>query len=170
MSWINCLFAIVENKQRSDSMRALPVQILALRVLAAILPRGKLHEAQIVQILDRFFSLVGHLALMCQLDGSPYIDKDLLQKIRNGKETRVASTAPHSSTIIEESVGLLRTLYTIPEWAAKMNDYMCLKLSLVNEIVVEIPMLQMQLPIERDNYVGKEAKVRNREILNCGDC
>ena len=35
-------------------------------------------------------------------------------------------------------------------WSQKINEYMCLKLSLVNEIVAEIPLLQMQLPNETD--------------------
>ena len=86
--------------------------------------------------------------------------------------TRVALTASPSSTIVEECIAILRKLHQqqqqqralqqqpappigsgtnyIGGWGQKINEYMCLKLSLVNEIVAEIPLLQMQLPNETD--------------------
>ena len=53
-------------------------------------------------------------------------------------------------------------------WSRKINEYMCLKLSLVNEIVAEIPLLQMQLPNETDgltsspsveNFIGQQSSI-----------
>ena len=42
-------------------------------------------------------------------------------------------------------------LYFFLEWSVKLNDFICLKLSLIHEIVAEIPILQMQLvPEDRE--------------------
>ena len=88
---------------------------------------------------------------MCRIDGSHFGDQGLLQKVRKGRGTRVALTAPHSSTIVNELIHLLRTLHSIPEWSSKINDFISLKLSLIHEIVAEIPILQMQLvPEDRE--------------------
>ena len=57
----------------------------------------------------------------------------------------MALTAAHSSTLVEECIRVLRKLHSIHDWTNKINDYVCLKLSLVSEIVAEIPILQMQL-------------------------
>ena len=88
---------------------------------------------------------------MCRIDGSHFGDQGLLQKVRKGRGTRVALTSPHSSTIVEELIALLRTLHSLPDWSAKINEYISLKLSLIHEIVAEIPILQMQLlPEDRE--------------------
>ena len=96
---------------------------------------------------------------MCRVDGSHYGDQGLLQKVRKGRGTRVALTAAHSSTVAEECIRVVRKLHSTAEWGGKINDYACLKLSLVNEIVAEIPILQMQL----------EGSGRNREAASTAD-
>ena len=91
---------------------------------------------------------------MCRVDGSHFGDQGLLQKVRRGRGTRVALTASHSSTIAEECVALLRGLHAaLPEWTARINEYACLKLSLVSEIVAEIPLLQMMQQLDDDGGV-----------------
>ena len=80
---------------------------------------------------------------MCRIDGSHFGDQGLLQKVRKGRGTRVALTAPHSSTIVNELIHLLRILHSLGDWSNKINDYICLKLSLIHEIVAEIPILQV---------------------------
>ena len=60
------------------------------------------------------------------------------------------------STVAEECIRVVRKLHSTAEWSGKINDYACLKLSLVNEIVAEIPILQMQL----------EGSGRNREAAS----
>ena len=84
----------------------------------------------------------------------------------------MALTSPPSSTIVSELIHLLRVLHSNPglfvyifyhqlfvfinlfifsEWSVKLNDFICLKLSLIHEIVAEIPILQMQLvPEDRE--------------------
>ena len=59
----------------------------------------------------RLFNLLGFTALMCKTDGSHYGDQGLLQKVKKGKGTRVSLSAPHSSTMAEECIKLLRTLH-----------------------------------------------------------
>ena len=160
-AWIEKLFQIVEgisspygtSHATYTSGEELSTQILALRLLTATLPKCKLSDAQLIQIQERLFHIIGHSALMCRVDGSHYGDQGLLQKVRKGRGTRVALTASQSSTIVQECICLLRTLNESQRWSTKINEYICLKLSLINEIVSEIPILQMQLPDEQiDNY------------------
>ena len=55
-------------------------------------------------------------------------------------------SAPHSSTIVEETIKLLRTLHRAGGgWNARINEFICLKMAFVNEIITEIPILQMQM-------------------------
>ena len=158
-AWVDLLFRIAEGGH--DDRRALgssssfsasasssvasnlPTQIMSLRLLASILPQCSREEPTRIQ--ERLFRLLGHSALMCRVDGSHYGDQGLLQKVRKGRGTRVALTAAHSSTVAEECIRVVRKLHSTAEWGGKINDYACLKLSLVSEIVAEIPILQMQL-------------------------
>lgn len=157
--WINLLFTIIEAKD-PKIISNLPTQILALRLLRQILPRSDLDQGQIAQIQERLFLLVGHSALMCRVDGSHYGDQGLLQKVKKGRGTRVALTASHSSSIVEECILLLRTLHNLSDWTNKINEYVCLKLSLVNEIVAEIPILQMQLDEkEVENFTLQQSSI-----------
>ena len=145
-SWVGLLFRIAEGRDVGSStiVSNLPTQIMSLRLLASILPQCSREEP--TQIQERLFRLLGHSALMCRVvDGSHYGDQGLLQKVRKGRGTRVALTAAHSSTVAEECIRVVRKLHSTAEWSGKVNDYACLKLSLVNEIVAEIPILQMQL-------------------------
>jgi hypothetical protein len=66
-----------------------------------------------------------------RMDGSHFGDQGLLQKVRKGRGTRVALTASPSSSVVEECVRLLRTLHSMNAWSNKINEYICLKLSLV---------------------------------------
>ncbi|XP_040568701.2 LOW QUALITY PROTEIN: E3 ubiquitin-protein ligase HERC2-like [Lepeophtheirus salmonis] len=157
-SWIELLFTIVEssNKFRKN----LPTQIQALRLLKIILPHSSLDSESQANVQERLFRLLGHCALMCRVDGSYFGDQGLLQKIEKGRGTRVALTASHSSTIVEEAISLLRVLHGLPEWSNKINDYICLKLSLVHEIVSEIPILQMQLDeSEQDKFTLQQSAI-----------
>ena len=165
-AWINLLFTIVENRGFQENL--LNTQILALRLLAATLPDCQVSLAQSTLIQERLFRLIGFSTLMCRTDGSHYGDQGLLQKVRKGRGTRVALTATASSSIVEECIGILRRLHSSSKWNSKINEYMCLKLSLVNEIVAEIPLLQMQLPNETDicpsgnsdsNFISQQSSI-----------
>lgn len=83
--------------------------MLTLRLMTAVLPHSP--PAPRPQLVNRLFQLLGHTALMCRTDGSHYGDQGLLQKVRRGRGTRVALSATHSSTIVEECIKLLRTLH-----------------------------------------------------------
>lgn len=152
--WVGMLLQMIEAKghlNNEDGPADLSTQILALRLLCTSLPPSKMTLIQMTHIQERLFKLLGHTALMCRIDGSHFGDQGLLQKVRKGRGTRVALTAPHSSTIVDELINLLRTLHSLPEWSSKINEYICLKLSLIHEIVAEIPILQMQLlPEDRE--------------------
>jgi hypothetical protein len=84
-------------------------------------------------------------------------------KVRRGRGTRVALSAPHSSTLVEETLLLLRSLHRLPAWSSRINALISLKLSHVREIITEIPILQMmhhQLGEETgENFTGQQSAV-----------
>ena len=84
----------------------------------------------------------------------------MLQKVKKGRGTRVSLTASHSSTIAEEAIKLLRVLHRLPAWNKKINEFVCLKMSLVNEIISEIAILQMQLQEgDGENFTAQQSAI-----------
>jgi E3 ubiquitin-protein ligase HERC2 len=156
-AWLQLYAAVVE--AGDDASTSLQTQVLTLRLMAAVLPHCP--PGPRPQLVGRLFQLLGHTALMCRTDGSHYGDQGLLQKVRRGRGTRVALSATHSSTIVEECIQLLRTLHRLPAWNSRINEYICLKMSFVNEIITEIPILQMQLADGDDgeNFTGQQSSI-----------
>ena len=69
--------------------------------------------------------------MSCQLSKNDNsLLQGLLQKVKKGRGTRVSLTASHSSTIAEETIKLLRVLHRLPAWNKKINEFVCLKMSL----------------------------------------
>ena len=69
--------------------------------------------------------------MSCQLSNNDNsLLQGLLQKVKKGRGTRVSLTASHSSTIAEETIKLLRVLHRLPAWNKKINEFVCLKMSL----------------------------------------
>ena len=158
-AWINLFLNIVECKESSLESN-LQTQVLIFRLMGSVLPHCPETVVEKHNLICRLFNLVGHTALMCRTDGSHYGDQGLLQKVKKGRGTRVSLSAPHSSTIVEECVRLLRTLHRIPTWNTKINEYICLKMSFVNEIITEIPILQMQLNEgDGENFTAQQSSV-----------
>ena len=161
-AWIQMFFNIVESHESSLESN-LQTQVLVLRLMGSVLPHCPDTVLERYGLIPRLFNLLGHTALMCRTDGSHYGDQGLLQKVRKGRGTRVSLSAPHSSTIVEECVKLLRSLHRIPAWNSRINEYICLKMSFVNEIITEIPILQMQLN-EGD---GENFTAQQSSIISC---
>ena len=158
-AWLSLLFTIVEDTD-SGLDCSLPTQVMALRLMTSILPRCPESVVARCGLLERLFSLLGHTALMCRTDGSHYGDQGLLQKVKKGRGTRVSLTASHSSTIAEETIKLLRVLHRLPAWNKKINEFICLKMSLVNEIISEIAILQMQLQEgDGENFTAQQSAI-----------
>ena len=71
-------------------------------------------------------------------------------------------TASHSSTVAEETIKLLRGLHRLPAWNKQINEFVCLKMSLVQEIVSEIAGLQMQLDQDGEaveNFTAQQSAI-----------
>ena len=69
-------------------------------------------------------------------------------------------TASHSSTIAEECIKLLRLLHRLPAWNKKINEFICLKMSLLNEIISEIAGLQMTLQEgDGENFTAQQSAI-----------
>ena len=159
-AWLQLLFSVVEDSPEAGLECGLPTQVLALRLLTSVVPHCPDPVAARCSLLERLFSVLGHTALMCRTDGSHYGDQGLLQKVRRGRGTRVALTASHSSTIAEECIKVLRVMHRLPAWNKKINEFICLKMSLVNEIISEIAILQMQLQDgDGENFTAQQAAI-----------
>lgn len=85
-------------------------------------------------------------------------NKKFCFKVKKGRGTRVALTASHSSIIVEECVQLLRALHNLQDWTLKINESACLKLSLVHEIVAEIPTLPIQ-DKEHEDFLAQQSSI-----------
>ena len=96
----------------------------------------------------------------------------MLQKVKKGRGTRVSLTASHSSTIAEETIKLLRVLHRLPAWNKRINEFICLKMSLVNEIISEIAILQMQLQEgDGENFTAQQsAIISSLSLIGGFDC
>ena len=161
-AWLQLYAGIVEAGDEAATASSLQTQVLTLRLMAAVLPYCL--PGPRPQLVGRLFQLLGHTALMCRTDGSHYGDQGLLQKVRRGRGTRVALSATHSSTIVEECIKLLRSLHRLPAWNSRINEYICLKMSFVNEIITEIPILQMQLT---DGDEGENFTCQQSSVISC---
>ena len=54
----------------------------------------------------------------------------------------------------------LQTFNRVPAWTSRINEYICLKMSFVNEIITEIPILQMQLNEgDGENFTAQQASI-----------
>jgi len=161
-AWINLFFSILESHESSLESN-LQTQVLVLRLMGVVLPECPDSTIEKHNLANRLFNLLGHTALMCRTDGTHYGDQGLLQKVKKGRGTRVSLSAPHSSTIVEEAVKLLRTLHRVPGWNARINEFICVKMNFVNEIITEIPILQLLQQEEEgdssDNYTGQQASI-----------
>ena len=79
-AWLQLAFSLVETGDTGRDS-SLPTQLLALRLLATVLPHCPLATALQCRLHERLFTVLGHTALMCRTDGSHYGDQGLLQKV-----------------------------------------------------------------------------------------
>jgi len=65
-------YRIIEVKENASEVSN---QILALRLLTTTLPQSNLPPDQQTAVQSRLFGLIGHTALMCNIDGTHYGDQ-----------------------------------------------------------------------------------------------
>ena len=144
------------------SCEPLCLQILALRLLQAVLPSwDKTERSQDMKFLvEKLFNFLGSLLSTCSSDlpllrGTAmdqalrgisdicvveYVFKNLITStdgsMRRRKSRPQASlTATHSSTLAEEIVTVLRTLHSLGQWNSLINDYINTQLSSIRDVM-----------------------------------
>lgn len=139
------------------------VQILALRLLQAVLPSwDKTERSQDMKFLvEKLFNFLGILLSTCSSD-LPLLRGTVLNhtraltenvmfifyvllncyflctegSLRRRKSRPQASlTATHSSTLAEEIVSVLRTLHFLGQWNSMINDYINTQLSSIGDVM-----------------------------------
>ncbi|CAG7818352.1 unnamed protein product [Allacma fusca] len=131
-AWINMCLELVEGAEESGI--DLPKQILILRVLSSVLPSscGLDYNAK-VTLLDRVAKVIGSRILMAIKDPS-IENEEFLQKQDQFLKLTVPMTAPHSSTVVEECITLIRTLHSLRGWHSIINSFLYSKVLQLSQI------------------------------------
>ncbi|XP_071200551.1 putative HERC2-like protein 3 [Salvelinus alpinus] len=110
------------------------LQILALRLLQAVLPSwDKVERSQDMKFLvEKLFGFLGCLLRSCSSD-LPLLREGSLR--RRKSRPQASLTASHSSTLAEEIVSVLRTLHSLGQWNALLNDYINCQLSCIGDVM-----------------------------------
>ncbi|KAL1023407.1 hypothetical protein UPYG_G00040470 [Umbra pygmaea] len=132
-AWIGLLIRIVEGQQSFNAV-TLQKQILALRLLQAVLPSwDKMERSQDMKFLvEKLFGFLGSLLSTCSSD-LPLLREGSLR--RRKSRPQASLTATHSSTLAEEIVAVLRTLHSLGQWNGLINDYINSQLSCIGEVM-----------------------------------
>ncbi|XP_061894415.1 E3 ubiquitin-protein ligase HERC2-like [Entelurus aequoreus] len=132
-AWIGLLVRIVEGNHSFNAL-TLQRQILALRLLQAVLPSwDKLERCQDMRFLvEKLFGFLGSLLSTCSSD-LPLLREGSLR--RRKCRPQASLTATHSSTLAEEMVSVLRTLHSLSQWNALINDYINAQLSSIGDVM-----------------------------------
>ncbi|XP_068082847.1 E3 ubiquitin-protein ligase HERC2 [Anabrus simplex] len=156
-TWVNLLLSMVGGQDNSISV-TLPKQILALRLLQAILPAWDVPPAERLTLLEKLFQLLGMMALVCPLD-APGQQADGSHTVKPELQ-RVSLTASHSSTVAEECISLLRSLHALPGWNQALNHILASKLSVAGELLTDGPLFRIQVnDTESEQYLNIQASV-----------
>ncbi|XP_041055229.1 E3 ubiquitin-protein ligase HERC2 isoform X4 [Carcharodon carcharias] len=133
--WISLLTRIVEGQQSFTAV-SLQRQILALRLLQAVLPSWDRDERSkdMKFLVEKLFVFLGSLLSTCSSD-LPLLRDGMLR--RRKTRPQASLTATHSSTLAEEIVALLRTLHSLNQWNGLINEYINSQLNCISEIMTD---------------------------------
>ncbi|XP_045543165.1 E3 ubiquitin-protein ligase HERC2 isoform X2 [Salmo salar] len=155
-AWISLLIRIVEGQQSCNAV-TLQRQILALRLLQSVLPSwDKMERSQDMKFLvEKLFGFLGCLLRSCSSD-LPLLREGSLR--RRKSRPQASLTASHSSTLAEEIVAVLRTLHSLGQWNALLNDYINCQLSCIGDVMAgrhsETTLLEEYFPDSEGPRVG----------------
>ncbi|CAD6227584.1 GSCOCG00001264001-RA-CDS [Cotesia congregata] len=131
-AWVDFLLSLVADELEVD----LTKQIMAIRLLKAVLTSWAPDSCEMTPFLDKVFKLLGNIALSCEAG----ITTEL-----HVNKCRVSITASHSSTLAEELVALIRHLHSMPGWSEALNTYLTSKVSLAADLLTEGPLFHIQM-------------------------
>ncbi|XP_074649618.1 E3 ubiquitin-protein ligase HERC2-like [Tubulanus polymorphus] len=134
--WVNLLLQIIGDDVDSLAQQLLPQQILALRLMRAVLPSWDLrHSAsRMKDFTEKMFAILGRLLMFCNVD-STFSLTDSPKRNRRNSRVAVSMTASYSSTLAEELVTLLRKLHSLDSWNGIINNFIVSKLFIVNDVL-----------------------------------
>ncbi|CAH1402584.1 unnamed protein product [Nezara viridula] len=133
-SWLDQLFSLIN----TISKKELKTQVLTYRLLRVILPSGISEIEEKYSVLERLLHLLGEISISCKADIHIY----------NGEiKIPVLISPSHTSTLIEESVDLVRTLHSMNEWNSVCNQMLTTKLALAGDLLSH-PLLNLQNEID----------------------
>ncbi|CAH0390181.1 unnamed protein product [Bemisia tabaci] len=127
-SWLDLLLSVASN---SNSVNIVS-QLMAFSLLKVVLPNGIVDANKRYIILERLFTLVGQTAFC-----SGSIQNKPLKVSDVGSE-EVSLFVSRSNTILEESILLLRILYSHPNWTLSFNRLLASKLSITIQLLTQL--------------------------------
>ncbi|GAB1604494.1 E3 ubiquitin-protein ligase HERC2-like [Argonauta hians] len=136
--WIVLIFKLLSSDQTSDVPKNVVRQILALRLLKAVLPSwdGSTEASRMKDIVEKMFSLLGNVLLSCSSDPTLLPPSDSLRRGHRGRPP-VTITASYSSTVADEVVSTIRKLHLLDGWNLHINCYIVSKLGMIEDMVCD---------------------------------
>ncbi|XP_076233389.1 E3 ubiquitin-protein ligase HERC2 [Calliopsis andreniformis] len=131
-AWIDFLLNVIAEQNNPN----LEKQIMAVRLLMAVLPSWATDNSNMIPFLERTFRILGNIALSCDLGSSTELYSN---------KCRVSLTASHSSTVVEELVSLMKSLHSLPKWNGTLNSFLVTKLSLASDLLSDGPFFHIQV-------------------------
>nr|XP_012152188.1 PREDICTED: E3 ubiquitin-protein ligase HERC2 [Megachile rotundata] len=131
-AWIDFLLNVIAEEANPN----LEKQIMAVRLLAAVLPSWSGDNPNMTPLLEKIFRILGHIALACDLGTSSELYSN---------KCRVSLTASHCSTVAEELVSLIRRLHSLSKWNPTLNAFLASKLSLASDLLSDGPLFHIQV-------------------------
>lgn len=131
-AWLDFLLGLIAEENDQNLCK----QIMAVRLLSAVLSSWTADTPDMTPFLEKAFQLLGQIALMCDGGGNSEL---------HANKCRVSLTASHSSTIAEELVSLIRSLHSLPGWNSALNSFLTAKLSLASDLLSDGPLFHIQM-------------------------
>ncbi|XP_043274810.1 E3 ubiquitin-protein ligase HERC2 isoform X2 [Venturia canescens] len=131
-AWVDFLLSLIAEENDPNLCK----QIMAVRLLSAVLSSWTSDNPDMTPFLEKAFQLLGQIALMCEAGGNSEL---------HANKCRVSLTASHSSTLAEELIALIRSLHLLPGWNGTINSFLTGKLSLASDLLSDGPLFHIQM-------------------------
>ncbi|XP_034934449.1 E3 ubiquitin-protein ligase HERC2 [Chelonus insularis] len=131
-AWIDFLLSLIADELEVNLCK----QIMAIRLLSAVLSSWSSNSPEMTPFLEKVFKLLGQIALSCEAGVTGEL---------HSNKCRVSMTASHSSTLAEELIALIRHLHSLPGWSDALNSYLMEKMSLAADLLTDGPLFHIQM-------------------------
>lgn len=127
-AWITLYFRILENDENSEDVLA---KIQCLRLLQNALQKwDHSNRDRMVVFVSKLMTILSKLCVFCPNDES------LLQHPKDVK-SKVLLTAPHTSTVAEEIIVLLKRLFNHSVWSGVISEFLSQKLCIAADLYAQ---------------------------------